>query len=185
MNLAVVMPAVNRSFYSDMVYGHKYWTFINEELPFIVKNLFPVSDKRENTFVAGISMGGYGAFKLALTHPDRFAAAASLSGVMDITGTIAHRERNELKLIFGENNKISGTKDDLFYLVKKVAKSQGPKPMLFQCCGTEDFLYKDNIKFRDFCRILPINLTYEEEPGIHEWGYWDKKIQRVLEWIRK
>ncbi len=185
MNLAVVMPEVNRSFYTDMVYGQKYWTFISEELPYIIKNLFPISDRREDTFVAGLSMGGYGAFKLALTHPDRFAAAASLSGVMDIAGRIANRQSDHWRLIFGEDNEVSGTKDDLFYLVQKVAGSQGPKPKLFQCCGTEDFLYKDNIKFRDFCKTLPIDLTYEEEPGIHEWGYWDKKIQRVLEWIRE
>ncbi len=55
--------------------------------------------------------------------------------------------------------------------------------MLFQCCGTEDFLYEDNIRFRDWARELGLELTYEEEPGDHEWGYWDKKIQRVLEWL--
>ncbi|HOJ11044.1 MAG TPA: alpha/beta hydrolase family protein [Clostridiales bacterium] len=187
MNIAVVMPAVNRSFYSDMAYGQKYWTFVSEELPFIVRNLFPISNKREDTFVAGISMGGYGAFKLALTHPERFAAAASLSGVMDVAAKIDElgHENNECRLIFGDNSEIRRTKSDLFYLAEKVAKSDGLKPKLFQCCGTEDFLYTDNIRFRDFCKNLPLELTYEEETGTHEWGYWDKKIQRVLAWLNK
>ncbi|MDF2721332.1 MAG: esterase, partial [Paenibacillus sp.] len=74
--LAVVMPAVNRSFYSNMVNGYAYWTFISEELPNAARSLFPLSHEREDTFVAGLSMGGYGAFKLALRCPEKFAAAA-------------------------------------------------------------------------------------------------------------
>ena len=80
-------------------------------------------------------------------------------------------------------DKIKGSDNDLLYLAEKVAKSNGPKPMLYQCCGTEDFLYEDNIVFRDWANELGLDLTYEEEPGTHEWGYWDKKIQRVLEWL--
>src|SRR4030095_9153077 len=74
LNLAVVMPAVHLSFYTDMVHGGKYWQFISEEVPAIVRDMFPLSAERKDNFVAGLSMGGYGAFKLALTHPDRFAA---------------------------------------------------------------------------------------------------------------
>lgn len=184
MDLVVVMPAVNRSFYTDMAYGQKYWTFIGQELPFIVKNLFPVSDKREDTFVAGLSMGGYGAFKLALSYPEKFAAGASLSGVLDIAASIDDDLSEQWKLVFGDEIKVKNTDNDLLYLAKKVAKSQDHKPRLFQCCGTEDFLYNNNIRFRDFCNTLPIDLTYEEESGTHEWGYWDTKIQRVLEWMK-
>ena len=197
LNIVVVMPAVNRSFYTDMAYGQKYWTFVSEELPFIVKSYFHVSDRRENTFVAGLSMGGYGAFKLALSHPDRFAAAASLSGVMDIAVMLREwnkeYEKNsnnkdrisEGKLIFGNNADISGTENDLFYLAEKAAKAKGAKPRLYQCCGTEDFLYECNTKFRDYCKKLKLDLTYEEESGIHEWGYWDKKIQSALSFMFK
>ncbi|HEY9528971.1 MAG TPA: alpha/beta hydrolase-fold protein, partial [Anaerolineales bacterium] len=71
LNLAVVMPAVHRSFYTDMMHGGKYWQFISEEVPAVVHSLFPVSSARKDNFVAGLSMGGYGAFKLALTHPER------------------------------------------------------------------------------------------------------------------
>ena len=194
LNIVVVMPAVNRSFYTDMAYGPKYWTFISEELPYIVKNFFHISDKREDTYVAGLSMGGYGAFKLALTYPDRYAAAASLSGAVDIAGLVKemHEEyvktNNEnmitdAKLIFGDYLNVEGSENDLFYLAEKVAKSEEPKPRLYQCCGTEDFLYRHNVKFRDFCRKLSLDLVYEEESGTHEWGYWDKKIQSALKFM--
>src|SRR5919205_1482154 len=88
LNLVVVMPAVHLSFYNDMAYGLKYWQFISEEVPTLVRELFSLSSARRDNFVAGISMGGYGAFKLALTHPDRFAAAASLSGALDINEVV-------------------------------------------------------------------------------------------------
>ena len=84
LNLAVVMPAVNLSFYTDMAHGGKYWQFISEEVPAVVRDMFSLSSAREDNFVAGLSMGGYGAFKLALTYPERYAAAASLSGAVDI-----------------------------------------------------------------------------------------------------
>lgn len=181
--LAVVMPAVNRSFYTDMKYGYKYETFISKELPELAQSFFPVSDKREDTFVAGLSMGGYGALKLALGNPDKYAAAASLSGAVDIAGKPLTEGIVEFDLIFEDKNKLKGSKDDLFYLAEKASASEGKRPKLYQCCGTEDFLYEDNIRFRDFISKLSFDYTYEEERGMHEWGYWDKKIQKVLRWL--
>ena len=186
LGLAVVMPAVHRSFYTDMERGYRYWTFISEELPSICRSFFPLSDRREDNFVAGLSMGGYGAFKLSLSCPGRFAAGASLSGAVDIaalSGTQDVQSSQEAENIFGDLSKIRGSRNDLFHLARQVAESDGPKPKLFQCVGTEDFLYRDNIRFRDFAKELNLDLTYEEGPGIHEWGFWDKMIQRVLEWL--
>jgi len=186
LDLAVVMPEVHRSFYTDMVSGGSYWTFISEELPRLVRSFFHISDKREDNFVAGLSMGGYGALKLAMSCPEQYAAAASLSGVTDIVSRVFNGNpvrKKEFENIFGDLDKVAGSKNDLFYLAERLARHEGPKPYLYQCCGTEDSLYEGNIKFRDHCRELELDLTYEEEPGTHEWGYWDKKIQRVLEWL--
>src|SRR3954463_9504927 len=83
-NIAVVMPAVARSFYQDMASGARYWTFVSEELPALCQQFFPLSPAREDNFVAGLSMGGYGALRLGLARPEKFAAAASLSGALDI-----------------------------------------------------------------------------------------------------
>ncbi|GGF87919.1 tributyrin esterase [Paenibacillus albidus] len=187
LGIAVVMPQVHRSFYTDMAAGGQYWTFISEELPALARSFFPLSAKREDTFVAGLSMGGYGAVKLGLRKPETFAAAASLSGALDMAhhfmnwGDPASRSK-EYDLIFGPGD-ISGTPDDLLWLLQEVDRSKGPKPALYQCCGTEDFLYADNLTFRDACRKTSLSLTYEEGPGAHEWGYWDTKIQAILAWL--
>ena len=188
-NIAVVMPAVHLSFYNDMVHGGKYWQFISEEVPAVVQSLFPLSAARNDNFVAGLSMGGYGAYKLALTYPERFAAAASLSGGLDLTYSVwADNPRNdegrlaEFRTIFGDLSKVPGSRNDLIALAKKV--SRGPvKPRLYQCCGTEDFIYPDNVRFREAVSKLSLDLTYEEGPGEHNWAYWDRMIQRVLGWM--
>jgi len=184
LGLAVVMPAVARSYYTDMQYGQKYWTFVSEELPSLVESFFPISDKREDTFTAGLSMGGYGAFKLALARPGKFAAAASLSGALDpmeLAKFMPDRDLEHLS-IFG-NKSAYGTSNDLYHLSRELAQSNAPKPRLFQCCGTEDFLYQDNLKFKAHLNSLHFDLTYEEGPGTHEWGYWDTHIQRILQWL--
>ena len=190
LNLAVVMPAVHLSFYNDMAHGGKYWQFISEEVPAIARELFPLSSDLKDNFVAGLSMGGYGAFKLALTHPERYAAAASLSGAVDLNEVVREKKEDpenkawlvEMRTVFGDLSKVPGSKHDLFTLAKKVAKGS-VKPRLYQCCGTEDQLYFDNLHFRDAVSTLPLDLTYEEGPGEHDWAYWDMMIQNVLAWM--
>ena len=185
LGLAVVMPNVHRSFYSNMKHSHDYWKFISEELLQIARSFFPLSDKHEDNFVAGLSMGGYGAFKLALRKPESFCAAASLSGVLDIVACLESDKAgllNTLQLVFGENVDIKGSEDDLMACAEKIAATD-IQPALYQCCGRDDFLYEDNIKFRDHAKKLNLNLTYDEGSGMHEWGYWDTQIQKVLDWL--
>ncbi|WP_411347698.1 alpha/beta hydrolase [Paenibacillus sp. WLX2291] len=187
--LAVVMPNAHRSFYTDMEQGGQYYTFVSEELPQLAESFFPLSTRREDRFVAGLSMGGYGALKLGMSKPERYAAAASLSGVTELEFMFNTREKDptslgEIQRIFGSLQQSKGTVNDLFYLAEQLADGKTDYvPALYQCCGTEDFLYDGNVRFRDHVNKLGLELTYEEEPGKHEWGYWDNKIQRVLEWL--
>lgn len=187
LGIAVIMPTVHRSFYTDMTSGYAYWTYVSEELPRKVATLFRVSTAREDTFVAGLSMGGYGALKLALRCPDRFAAGASLSGALDMArrAEAPDEERSrDVELIYGDPASVRGSDNDLFALAERVAALPAEqRPALFQYCGTEDFLYDDNVRFRDQALSLGLPLTYEEEPGSHEWGFWDRWIQRVLAWL--
>lgn len=178
LGLAVVMPAVHRSFYSDQAIGYHYWTFLSEELPVLMRSFFPLSSAREDTFAAGLSMGGYGAFKWALRRPDAIAAAASLSGGLDVM----HRapSRPEWQATFGSAERAAANGDDLFDLASQVGADCPP---LYQWCGTEDFLYEDNLRFRDHAHALGLPLVYEEGPGAHEWSCWDLMIQRVLDWL--
>ena len=180
------MPTTHLAWYTDTQYGMRYWTYISQELPEICRSFFKgMSTRREDTFAAGLSMGGYGAFKLGLRASETFSAVASLSGGLDVTGLGGrHQERNALfEGIFGDLSKVKGSENDLFYLAEKLKESGKPLPKMYQWCGTEDFLYEDNLKMRDHLRKLGYDLTYEESPGDHQWKYWDEKIQTVINWL--
>ncbi len=187
LNLAVVMPAVNRSFYTDMASGQRYWSYVSEEIPEIARSYFPLSSAREDNFVAGLSMGGYGAFKLALTYPENFAAAGSFSGAVDIVELMGYRNNEqlpELELIFGRLDKVAGSPKDLFYLAQKLVQSKKPRPRLFQCCGTKDLLLPINRKFKAYADGLNLEIDYSEGRAGHEWAYWDKQVQAFLKWLQ-
>jgi putative tributyrin esterase len=179
LGLAVVMPQVGRSFYADEAHGGRYWTYLSEELPSVVQSFFRVSDRREDTFVAGLSMGGYGALKWALNQPDRFAAAASLSGALDVRTLSGLRERRELFDRVFEGR--IGEQDDLFALL--AAAEVGTLPSLYVGCGTEDALIDGNVRFVDEATAAGADVQVDFRPGEHEWGLWDTAIRDVLAWL--
>lgn len=185
--LAVVMPAVSLSWYQDMATGPAYRTYIHEELPLVARSFFPLSEKRQDNFIAGLSMGGYGAFLHALSQPETYSAAASLSGALDIATNVKSDNpawRESFKSAYGDLTKVKGGNADLLALAKKLARSSGPKPALYACCGSDDFLLQNNHTFVAHAKKVGLPLTYEEHPGhSHEWGYWDQQIQRVIEWL--
>jgi S-formylglutathione hydrolase FrmB len=181
LGLAVVMPNVHKSFYVNMKHGLRYWDFVSDELLHKARGFFPLSSRREDTFVAGLSMGGYGAFLLALRKPEQYAAAASLSGAFDIARVTGRSQ--DFKLAFGADEELAGSEHDVFHLASELGNSNRQRPRLYQCCGTEDFLHQENVRLRDHVRPLPFDYTYEEGPGEHEWGYWDRMIQHVLAWL--
>jgi putative tributyrin esterase len=143
-----------------------------------------VQSAREDNFVAGLSMGGYGALKLAFTLPEQFAAAASLSGVTDVVECSVDCAE-DFTLIFGAGGPQRGSAHDLFQLATSLANSGRLKPRLYQCCGTEDPLYAQNTRFRDAVQELGFDYLYEEGPGDHSWDYCDKMIARTLTWLEQ
>jgi putative tributyrin esterase len=179
LGLAVVMPQVARSFYLDGTHSGAYWTFLSEELPAVVQRFFRVSDAREDTFVAGLSMGGYGAALSGLRQPERFAAAASLSGALDA----ADLQREDALDVFSHvtDAPLGGTPADLFSLLDRVDPATAPK--LCVRCGTEDGLVDSNRRFAAAARERGFDVTDGFDPGTHEWGYWDRTIQDVLAWL--
>ncbi|WP_229403437.1 alpha/beta hydrolase [Micromonospora okii] len=183
LGLAVVMPQVGRSFYTDEEHGNRYWTFLSVELPALCRSFFRLSDRREDTFVAGLSMGGYGAVKWALREPGRFAAAASLSGALDVArrrdDPVRPLDRNVSHTVFGDRD-VVGSDDDTVALVGRAGDDL---PALYVACGTEDFLYDDNTRFVEAARRRGVPLTVDFSPGDHDWAYWDAKIQDVLAWL--
>jgi putative tributyrin esterase len=181
--LAVVMPQVHQSFYADMAHGLRFWTFLTEELPGLVDRFFRVSGRREDTFVAGLSMGGYGAMKWALREPGRFAAAASLSGALGLSDRHGGNDawfRRVLDTAFGDEP-IEGSGNDIGHLLRTA--DPAALPALYVGCGTEDFLFHESVGFVETAQQGGIPLTVSFGPGEHEWDYWDREIQQVLDWL--
>lgn len=181
--LAIVMPTTYLGWYTDMKYGFAYRTFIGEELPQICRSFFPgMSDKREDTYVAGLSMGGYGSLALAFTYPDTFSIAAPLSGAFD--PTYLHREGNNYFTdIFGEADAFHGSKNDLFHLAKKNKEEGKPIPAIYMACGESDSLLAQSRRMHAHLDALGYDVTYHEGPGGHEWGFWDSEIQNILTYL--
>ncbi len=183
--IAVVMPSVARSWYTDTADGAAYLTFVTEELPAVCRGFFRgMSEKREDTLVAGLSMGGYGAIKAALTHPDCFGACAALSGALDIASRTRKICLEEWRGIFGfdlaEAGELAGSKHDIFEMARRNAKEGKPFPQLYLWCGTEDHLLASNRNFHALLGELGVAHTYEESEGDHSWPWWDMHIQDAL-----
>ena len=181
-NLAVFMPQVHLSFYADMVAGGKYWTFVSEEFPEKLHNIYNISDKREDTFVAGLSMGGYGAFKLGLNKPEMFRGAASFSGALDVVALWeADQDRNKTFLnSFGSVDALRGSINDLVAVAEKLSPGDD-LPAYYQSCGSEDFLIENNRSFKEV--MAPFDFVYTERPGVHDWNYWDAELPLLFKWM--
>lgn len=174
------MPEVQRSFYTNMEHGLRYYDYITDELPKICKKLFGISAVRENTYVMGLSMGGYGALKCALDKPDRYAGCGAFSSpcdmaaVMKVSGQMAPQE---MEAICGLEKKLRA-EDDLTLLIEKCAVSE--KPRIYMSCGIDDPLRGMNIPFYEHLKAQGFDVHYEEWPGGHDWYFWNESLHRAL-----
>lgn len=177
-SLAVVMPDGQKSFYTDMANGDgNYYQFIAKELPETIEAMFNVSDKAEDRYIAGNSMGGFGALKTALREEGRYAALAALSPAADMKNFI-YPDNTWLnwKAIFGEEFRDC---DDVPYLIKNCKE----RPRVYIAIGLNDFLYNNVAPVRKLFEDLNYDFKYEEAPGDHCWEFWDEYIQKALQWM--
>lgn len=191
-DLAVIMPSGENRFYlDDEKSGELYGEFIGKELVEFTRKLFPLSDKREDTFIAGLSMGGYGAIRNGLKYAENFGCVIGLSAALvhdtwkdaDNSAPIFTFRRNYYEAIFGEYDKVKGSDKDPKALLLKLKEEGRPVPKMYLCCGTEDGLITANRDFRDFLNENGVDLTYVEGPGKHDWVFWDTYIKKVLDWL--
>ena len=189
-DLAVIMPSGENRFYlDDEKSGELYGEFIGKELVEFTRKLFPLSDKREDTFIAGLSMGGYGAIRNGLKYAENFGCVIGLSAALvhdtwkdaDNSAPIFTFRRNYYEAIFGEYDKVKGSDKDPKALLLKLKEEGRPVPKMYLCCGTEDGLVTANRDFRDFLNENGVDLTYVEGPGKHDWVFWDTYIKKVLD----
>ena len=186
--IAVVMPSVTRSWYTDTAYGAKYFTFVSRELPNVCQGFFRgMSQKREDNLIAGLSMGGYGAVKVALSCPERFGSCASLSGTLDIADTTRNRPMDEWSGIFGYDmqsvGELKGTQHDLFALAQNLVASGRPFPKTYIWCGENDHNLTYSARFAQLLSALNVEHQYEASEGDHSWKWWDLHIQDALRYL--
>lgn len=182
-DIAVVMPDCFRSFYTNMKSGHRYWDYISEEIPQLVYDTFNFSRQREDNFVCGLSMGGYGAMKLALSFPERYGAAGSLSGALDAVSHIPAPEDplyTEMKNVFGDEKSFSESEDNLILKLEAI-KDINALPKLYLACGDNDYCLNDSkIFYKKITERGFSDIEFEEGTGSHDWEFWDKYIQHFL-----
>ena len=185
----VIMPEVHRSFYSDMEHGSQYFTYVTEELPKICEELFNIKHERDKTFVAGLSMGGYGAIKCGLSRPDFYAACAGFSGALDVNQrlfTIAEQGWfRELYAIIEKGTPLPENLD-LFRLSEKMSKLPiDEQARVFATCGDNDHLVEDNRKFDAHMKTLSVDFEYKEWAGVHDWKFWEDSLLLAFDFFEK
>ena len=186
--IALVMPSVGRSWYTDTAYGANYLTFITKELPEVCRGFFRgMSEKREDNMIAGLSMGGYGAVKAALLNPDKYAYCASLSGALDIADFATRIKPEEMKGNFGFDiesaDELIASKHDVFELARKNREKNIEFPKLYMWCGTDDYLLDHSRRFEAQLSQMGVEHLYEESSGNHGWKWWDAQIQNALKYF--
>ena len=177
--VAVVMPEVQRSYYTDMACGLPYFTFISEELPRLCSNMFGLP--AEGSYMMGLSMGGYGAMKCVLTHPSRYSGCASFSAVMDIKGSVRKREgrrKAEFRAIFGEK---VPDEDDLHILLERANAADLPRFLI--TCGEQDEHLQENRRMAALLDAKPADCVFQSWEGGHEWAFWDESVHRAFDYF--
>ncbi len=201
-NLALVMPDGEMSMYTNMRCGQNYAEYIGQELPELIKSLFVLPTNRESLSIAGLSMGGYGALKIALTYPDTFGRCAAFSGAFHL-GDKTHLEklsswkdmgRGEIYIEADEINRsiyhgcrgafgddfMYAPEDDILYLAQKAVAGNVSLPRLLLTCGTEDFLYETNLQYSKELKELGIAHRFVQWAGLHDWKFWEECVRDHL-----
>lgn len=181
--LAVFCPAGENGFYVNQAdTGEAYMRYVGEELPAFTRRLFPLSSRREDTFIAGLSMGGYGALNAGLTYPETFGKVAALSAAlrpwkrMDKPQGGCVQRPAYARALFGQDTEPWNT--------LTLARQCGARaPELWLSCGAQDDLLEENIALVDGLRQAGIPAHFDQPPGAHNWDFWDREIQRVIDWL--
>jgi putative tributyrin esterase len=187
--VVVVMPSAGRSFYIDQPNGQNYFTYLVDELPRYLNNVFGIVPRRNNTLIAGLSMGGYGSFKSAFLHPENYFAAASFSGTLSMEHLVAalpdYQYYDEFTNLFGDLKKLPGSRHDPSVWLQQAIINKVKLPRLFIACGKQDKLYPLNVHFNNACQKAGVAVEYREIDGDHNWSFWDQQIQWFLSKVLK
>ena len=187
--LIVVMPSALNSNYSNwprFMTGYRMFDFLTEELMPLIHHWFPASSRREDNYIAGLSMGGEGAIKYAVNHPEKFAACAVLSmapcNLKEMAKTPSRRMENSIHNAGGYEAYVNSYENTWEQLDK--LKATGVLPRLYFTCGKEDFLFDVYMEFKEYAKKIGLQAQFEEFDGFcHEWDFWDMTVQRAIEFF--
>lgn len=183
-NIAVVMPAGENGFYVDDSHSRRnYSQFIGSELVEVTRKMFPLSTKREDTYIAGLSMGGFGALYNGIRFNDTFSkiGAFSFALVNEIRQDGSDEELEYIRAVFGlDISEIRESDKDPRYLIENI---KGGIPQMYIACGSEDFVLPGNDKMNQFLIKHNIDHKYIVEPGDHDWDFWNKHIELYIKWL--
>ena len=190
--VAVVMPSCNNSFYlDDEAMGEYYGKYVAEELVELTRKVFPLSNRREDTTIAGLSMGGYGAMRNGLKHNDVFGSIVALSSAF-ITDQVSQLKEGEgthvapysyYAHVFGDLKQVSGSDKDPKALASGLLERGEALPRIYMACGTEDFLLEPNRSLHRHLTEIGYAHEYRENAGVHNWAFWDDHIEKAMEWL--
>jgi putative tributyrin esterase len=190
-NIAVFMPSGENNFYlDDTDKGELHGEFVGNELVEFTRKMFPISNKREDTFIGGLSMGGYGAIRNGLKYSHNFGRIIALSSALiayniagipkDFKDGVA--DYKYYSRVFGDLDTLLGSDREPEGLVHQLKSKKADIPMIYMACGTEDFLLNENRRYHNFLVSENIEHAYVEGPGVHDWNFWNEYIEKALEW---
>ncbi|MBR4164238.1 MAG: acetylesterase [Solobacterium sp.] len=186
-NIAVIMPAGENRFYLDYPAMHEYYgKFIGEELVQLTRDMFPLSREKKDTFIGGLSMGGYGAVRNGLKYYENFGGIAGLSVgdlLTDPTVGIELFGIEFLEAAFGNFDEARSSDKSLSYLIEQNTKDKKTDQRIYIGCGKDDGLLKVNRDLKDLFIENGYDVTYSETEGAHEWDFWNDQIKKVIDWI--
>lgn len=190
-NVAVVMPSIENSFYLDDPNREAFYArFVGEELVDYTHRVFPLSNRRGDTVIGGLSMGGYGALRTGLYYHETFGSILAFSSALitDDVSILAPGQSNDIagyayyRHVFGPLDALRGSDKDPKALAEQLLADGAELPGIYMACGTEDFLLEENRDYHRHLEHLGIAHTYEEAPGEHDWAFWDIFIDKALAW---
>lgn len=191
-HLAVIMPAGENQFYIDKPkFSEYYGAFVAKELVDFTRSLLPLSDKKEDTYIAGLSMGGYGAIVNGLKYHDTFGAIGALSPGLILDDIINQTQLFEdigialplCDYYLDGLESVKGSDKDYYYLVDQLKQSGAEFPKLYMAIGQDDFIIEPVQKFKSYLDENQIEVTYIEGAGQHDWDFWDTYVHHLIEWL--
>ena len=191
-DLAVVMPSGDNAFYVDQPAANNFYgKFIGEELVELTRKMFPLSRKREDTFIGGLSMGGYGAMRNGLKYSDTFGYIVALSAALHVEEMAARTKdggffienKSFAEACFGDLSRLLDSDKNPKWLVKELKKAGKVLPKIYMACGDKDSLLSANREMAAFLKEQGADVTFETGPGAHEWDFWDTYIKKAIDWL--